>query len=47
MVESTEFDRLEFYEVNKDRWPDFVRLHETCSGPKSCWSMVWRAFGEE
>ena len=36
-------DRLTFHEVDRQRWPNLVRLFEARGGPKFCWCMVWRA----
>jgi GNAT superfamily N-acetyltransferase len=33
---------LTFREVDRDRWPDFVRLFESRGGPSYCWCMAWR-----
>lgn len=40
-------ERLEFLEVDHERWSDFERLFAARGGPKSCWCMLWRAVGEE
>src|SRR5947209_17084985 len=34
--------RLEFREVDKNRWPDMVQLFASRGGPSYCWCMVWR-----
>ena len=39
--------RLDVREVDRDRWPDLVRLFGGRGGPKSCWCMVWRATPQE
>jgi GNAT superfamily N-acetyltransferase len=46
-MDHQEIERLEFHEVNADRWTDFERLFESRGGPKSCWCMVHRATPEE
>src|SRR5512133_1767579 len=33
---------LEFREVDRATWPDFVRLFERPGAPKYCWCMAWR-----
>ncbi|MBI3607254.1 MAG: GNAT family N-acetyltransferase [Nitrospirae bacterium] len=43
MSDSAEINRIVFYEVDANRWPDFERLFERRGGPKACWCMVWRA----
>lgn len=37
--------RIEFHEVDSERWRDLVRLFEGRGGPKHCWCMVWREAG--
>jgi len=37
-----ESEKLEFHEVDSERWTDFERLFEGRGGPKYCWCMVWR-----
>ena len=39
--------RLTFHDVDRERWPDLVRLFGGRGGPKSCWCMVWRATPQE
>ena len=34
--------RLQFRQVDRDRWDDLAALFEARGGPKSCWCMVWR-----
>ena len=41
------FDRVEFHEVDRQRWPDFERLFESRGGPKYCWCMLFRARAAE
>ncbi len=35
-------ERLEFHDVDRDRWADLESLFESRGGPKYCWCMVWR-----
>jgi GNAT superfamily N-acetyltransferase len=34
---------MEFHPVDRDRWPDLVRLFEHHGNPGYCWCMRWRA----
>ena len=47
MANSSKLDRLVFHDVDRNRWPDFVRLCENRGGPRSCWCMLWRATPQE
>ena len=42
-----EIARLEFHEVNAERWPDLVKLFDARGGPKNCYCMVFRASAKE
>jgi GNAT superfamily N-acetyltransferase len=39
--------RLQFRQVDRDRWDDLAALFEARGGPKSCWCMVWRQTAAE
>ncbi|MCM3271865.1 GNAT family N-acetyltransferase [Paenibacillus elgii] len=39
--------KLDFFEVDQGRWPDFEKLFESRGGPKNCWCMVWRGKPED
>src|SRR5262249_24285373 len=43
MQEQVRMSKLEFHEVDAERWRDLERLFESRGGPESCWCMVWRA----
>lgn len=44
---SNPFVKLDFFEVDQGRWPDFEKLFERRGGPKNCWCMVWRGKPED